>query len=65
MASTDNCIACLEPVRHRQEGIQCDGWGHTNYHQKPSKADISRQKPSKADKSRQKTDKTVKKSGSY
>ena len=62
MASTDKCIACLEPVRHRQEGIQCDVWGHTNYRQKPTKADKSRQKPTKAVK---RPTKTVKKSESY
>ena len=30
-ASNDNCITCKQPVRPRQEGLQCDGcqkWNH-------------------------------------
>ena len=27
MASvSDNCVLCKEPVRERQQGVQCDGW---------------------------------------
>ena len=28
---SDKCITCHEPVRPRQEGIQCDGCGYWNH----------------------------------